>query len=68
MMVAGFASIATGLAAVALLGPLVTGLIDYRVTETLRNQSIALDLVSLAIVAPLRNSTFTKQPNSCIAA
>jgi len=46
-------AIALGLAAVALIGPLVTELIDYRVTETLRNQTIGLDAVSLFCVAPL---------------
>lgn len=46
-------ALAAGLAAVALLGPLVTGVVDYRVTETLRNQTIGLDAVSLFFVAPL---------------
>jgi hypothetical protein len=36
-----------------LLGPRVLGVIDYRVTETLRNQTIGLDLVSLILVAPV---------------
>jgi hypothetical protein len=49
----GLAAIALGLVAVALLGPLVSGVIDYRVTETLRNQTIGLDFVSLVAVAPL---------------
>jgi hypothetical protein len=49
----GLAVIACGLASVALLGPCASGVIDYRVTETLRNQTIGLDLVSLFIVAPL---------------
>src|SRR3954464_15887022 len=49
----GLLVIAAGLAAVALLGPLATGIIDYRVTETLRNQTIGLDAVSLFLVAPL---------------
>jgi hypothetical protein len=49
----GLVVICLGLAAVALLGPLGSGLIDYRVTETLRNQTIGLDLVSLVVVAPL---------------
>lgn len=47
------AVIAFGLVAVAALGPLVSGVIDYRVTETLRNQTIGLDAVSLFVVAPL---------------
>jgi hypothetical protein len=49
----GLLVIASGLATVALLGPLASGVIDYRVTETLRNQTIGLDLVSLLAVAPL---------------
>lgn len=47
------AAIGVGLAAVALLGPLGSELIDYRVSETLRNQTIGLDTVSLFFVAPL---------------
>jgi hypothetical protein len=49
----GLAAIAAGLAVVALLGPLVSETIDYRVTETLRNQTIGLDFVSLTVVVPL---------------
>jgi hypothetical protein len=49
----GLAAIGVGLAAVALLGPLASELIDYRVGETLRNQLIGLDAVSLFFVAPL---------------
>jgi len=49
----GLFGVALGLATVALLGPLVFGVVDYRVSETLRNQTIGLDLVSLAVVAPL---------------
>jgi hypothetical protein len=49
----GLLAIGVGLAAVALLGPLATGAIDYRVSETLRNQTIGLDAVSLLVVAPL---------------
>jgi hypothetical protein len=45
--------IALGLAGVALLGPLLGDLVEYRVTETFRNQTIGLDAVSLVIVAPL---------------
>lgn len=52
-LAAGLVVIGIGLALVALLGPLVTGVIDYRVTETLRNQTIGLDAVSLFVVAPL---------------
>jgi hypothetical protein len=46
-------AIACGLATVAVLGPLASGVIDYPVTETLRNQTIGLDLVSSFVVAPL---------------
>lgn len=51
----GLGLIALGivLAVVSLLGPPVLGVIDYRVTETLRNQTIGLDLVSLILVAPV---------------
>jgi hypothetical protein len=49
----GLVLIGVGLAAVALLGPAVTQLVDYRVSETLRNQTIGLDAVSLFGVAPL---------------
>jgi hypothetical protein len=42
-----------GLAVVAVLGPLMTGEIEYHVTETLRNQTIGLDAVSLFLVAPI---------------
>jgi hypothetical protein len=49
----GLVAIGLGLAGVALLGPLATGLVDYRVTETLRNQTIGLDAVSLFVVLPL---------------
>jgi hypothetical protein len=47
------AAIGAGLAAVSLLGPLAFGVIDYHVTETLRNQTIGLDAVSSVVVAPL---------------
>jgi len=49
----GLASIGAGLATVALLGPLALGVVDYHVTETLRNQTIGLDAVSLVVVVPL---------------
>jgi hypothetical protein len=45
--------VAAGLTAVALLVPLVTEVVDYRVTDTLRNQTIGLDAVSILFVAPL---------------
>ena len=53
LLVLGLIVIACRLAAVALLGPLGSGVIDYRVTQTLRNQVIGLDGVSLFVVAPL---------------
>jgi hypothetical protein len=49
----GLVGIALGLAVVALLGPLGTGVIDYRVSETLRNQTVGLDAASLVVVAPV---------------
>jgi hypothetical protein len=49
----GLLAIAAGLALLALLGPLVTGAVDYRVTGTLRNQTTGLDAFSLFVVAPL---------------
>lgn len=49
----GLIAIGVGLAIVALLGPLATEVIDYHTTETLRNQTIGLDAVSLFVVAPL---------------
>jgi hypothetical protein len=52
-LAAGLLVIASGLVGVALLGPLASEVIDYRVTETLRNQTIGLDAVSLFVVAPL---------------
>lgn len=52
-LAAGLLVIASGIAVVALLGPLASDVIDYRVTETLRNQTIGLDAVSLFVVAPL---------------
>jgi hypothetical protein len=52
-LASGLIAIGFGLAIVSLLGPFVTGGIDYHVTETLRNQLIGLDAVSLLVVAPL---------------
>lgn len=50
---AGLVAVAGGSIAVALLGPLATGAIRYRVGETLRHQTIGLDLVATVVVAPL---------------
>ena len=52
-LVAALVAIAAGLVAVALLGPLTGGPVEYHVSETLRNQTIGLDAVSLFVVAPL---------------
>jgi hypothetical protein len=49
----GLVAIAAGLAVVALLGPLITGAVDYRVSTTVRHQTLGLDAVSLCVVAPL---------------
>lgn len=53
LVAAGLAALAAGLATLAALGPLLLDVVDYRVTETLRNQTIGLDVVSLAVVAPV---------------
>jgi ABC-type multidrug transport system fused ATPase/permease subunit len=46
--------VSLGLAALSLLGPLVTGAIDYRISDdVILSQLLGLDAVSLAIVAPL---------------
>lgn len=50
---AGLTVTAAGLVVAAVLGPLVSDLVDYRVSETLRAQTIGLDAVSLLVVAPL---------------
>ncbi|MGH2946465.1 MAG: hypothetical protein ACRDPC_09450 [Solirubrobacteraceae bacterium] len=41
------------IAALSLLGPLLTGVIDYRVSHIHQSQLLGLDAVSLVIVAPL---------------
>ena len=46
-------ALALGVALNSLLGPLVTGVIDYRYTETFENQGIGLDAFALAIATPL---------------
>ncbi|HZP73699.1 MAG TPA: hypothetical protein VFA97_10010 [Gaiellaceae bacterium] len=50
---AGLLALALGLALVSVLGPLVLDVIHYRVSETVRDQTVGLDLASLALVAPL---------------
>lgn len=49
----GLLALGAGLVALALLGPLVGGPVDYRISATLRNQTIGLDAVGLMLVAPL---------------
>lgn len=53
LLALGLAAVVVGLVAVALLGPLGTGAVSYRVSRTLRDQVIGLDAVSLFVVAPL---------------
>jgi hypothetical protein len=53
MLAAGLLVLAAGLAANSLLGPLVLDAFGYHVGETLRNQMLGLDFVSLAVVSPL---------------
>jgi hypothetical protein len=45
--------LAAGVAVNSVLGPLATGVIDYRYTETFENQGIGLDAFALVVVAPL---------------
>jgi hypothetical protein len=49
----GLILLGTVVAAVALLGPLVTGVIHYRTSATTLNQVIGGDAAALAIVAPI---------------
>ena len=51
-LVAGLVALAGLLAANAVLGPLVTGVIDYHYTESMTNQGMGLDAVALFVVAP----------------
>jgi hypothetical protein len=46
-------ALALGLAVTAVLGPLVTGTIDYRYSESMVNQAVGLDAFALTVVAPL---------------
>ena len=50
---AALLALAAGVAALSLLGPLVSGVIDYRITDLILSQLIGLDAVSLVLVAPL---------------
>lgn len=49
----GLLGLAAGLVANSIVGPLVADLVDYPVSETMRNQTIGLDAASLVVVAPL---------------
>lgn len=44
--------LACGLVANAVIGPLVFDLVDYPFSETVRNQGIGLEIVTVALVAP----------------
>jgi hypothetical protein len=46
-------ALGAGIAALSLLGPLLTGVIEYRVSHIHQSQLVGLDAVSLVIVAPL---------------
>ena len=50
---AGLLALGLGLALNTLLGPLFTGRIDYPFTDTVRNETLGLEAVSLVLVAPL---------------
>ncbi len=52
-LIALLVTLAGGLTANALLGPLLLGVIDYRWSETINNQGIGLDAVALVAVVPL---------------
>ena len=49
----GLATLAAGLAANSLLGPLVAGVITYPLSETVMNMTLGLEAVSLLVVAPV---------------
>ncbi len=49
----GTAALGVAIAANSLLGPLALDTIDYPVSESMRNQTIGLDLANLVVVAPL---------------
>lgn len=52
-LAAGLVALAGALGANSLLGPLVGGVMTYPVSETVLNQTIGLEAVSLLVVAPL---------------
>jgi hypothetical protein len=45
--------LAAGLTVVAVLGPLLTGVVRYRYSETMLNQAVGLDAFAVAVVVPL---------------
>lgn len=45
--------LAAGMALNSLIGPLLANLVDYPYTETIRNEALGLELVTLVLVAPL---------------
>ncbi|MEA2026674.1 MAG: hypothetical protein U9O18_08275 [Chloroflexota bacterium] len=49
----GMLLLGAGLALNTLLGPLVADIIDYPFTETVRNETLGLEAVSLVLIAPL---------------
>lgn len=51
-LAAGLFTLAVGLAVNSLLGPLLAGVVTYPFSETLLNQTIGLDAISLLVVAP----------------
>lgn len=48
----GLLALALGLAANSLIGPALLDVVDYPISDTLRNETIGLELVSLVLVAP----------------
>jgi hypothetical protein len=50
---AALGALAVCLAVIAVLGPLVTGAVQYRYTASMVNQAVGLDAFALAVVAPL---------------
>lgn len=51
-LVVGLLALAAGLAVNSLVGPLVAGIVTYPLSETLMNQTIGLEAVTLVVVAP----------------
>jgi hypothetical protein len=49
----GLALLGAGIAAAAVLGPLVTGVLEYRTSELARNQIVGGDAAALVVVAPV---------------